>query len=156
VQFKIISLGCPKNLVESEYITGRLEKEGHTLSEEGDTVIVNTCAFVADAAKESIETIIGESNLHKKVIVTGCLVERYGEKLRELLPEADIFVGRNFYQEIANVINKKGLHQREGEFSESFPRKILTGKPTAYLKIQEGCDNMCSYCTVPEDRKSVV
>jgi ribosomal protein S12 methylthiotransferase len=155
VQFKIISLGCPKNLVESEYITGRLEKEGHTLSEEGDTVIVNTCAFVADAAKESIETIIGESNLHKKVIVTGCLVERYGEKLRELLPEADIFVGRNFYQEIANVINKKGLHQREGEFSESFPRKILTGKPTAYLKIQEGCDNRCSYCTVPDIRGSL-
>jgi ribosomal protein S12 methylthiotransferase len=155
VQFKIISLGCPKNLVESEYITGRLEKEGHSLSEQGDTVIVNTCAFVADAAKESIETIIGESVSGKKVIVTGCLVERYGEKLRELLPEADLFVGRNFYQEIETLVKEAGLYQREGEFSESFPRKVLTSKPTAYLKIQEGCDNRCSYCTVPDIRGSL-
>jgi ribosomal protein S12 methylthiotransferase len=152
VRFKIISLGCPKNLVESEYITGRLEKEGHTLSEESDTVIVNTCAFVADAAKESIETIIGAAGPNKKVIVTGCLVERYGEKLRNLLPEADLFVGRNFYQEIETLVKKTGLYQKEGEFSESFPRKVLTSKPTAYLKIQEGCDNRCSYCTVPDIR----
>jgi ribosomal protein S12 methylthiotransferase len=155
VQFKIISLGCPKNLVESEYITGRLEKEGHTLSDEGDTVIVNTCAFVADAAKESIETIIGESNSHKKVIVTGCLVERYGEKLRELLPEVDLFVGRNLYQGIETMVDKGGFFRVEGEFSESFPRKVLTGKPTAYLKIQEGCNNRCSYCTVPDIRGSL-
>ena len=155
MQFKIISLGCPKNLVESEYITGRLEKEGHTLSEEGDTVIVNTCAFVADAAKESIETIIGESNSHKRVIVTGCLVERYGEKLRELLPEADLFVGRNLYAGIETMVNKGGFFRAEGEFSESFPRKVLTAKPTAYLKIQEGCDNRCSYCTVPDIRGSL-
>ena len=112
MRFKIISLGCPKNLVESEYITGRLEKEGHTLSEEGDTVIVNTCAFVADAAKESIETIIGESNTGKRVIVAGCLVERYGEKLRELLPEADLFVGRNLYAGIETMVDKGGFFQR--------------------------------------------
>ena len=155
MRFKVISLGCPKNLVESEYITGRLENKGHTLSDKSDTVIVNTCAFVADAAKESIETIIGESNANKRVIVTGCLVERYGEKLRELLPEADLFVGRNFYKDIETVVKKTGLYQRDGEFSESFPRKVLTGKPTAYLKIQEGCDNRCSYCTVPDIRGSL-
>ncbi len=155
MRFKVISLGCPKNLVESEYITGRLEKEGHTLSDESDTVIVNTCAFVADAAKESIETIIGESNANKRVIVTGCLVERYGEKLKELLPEADLFVGRNLYEGIGTMVDKGGFFQAEGEFSESFPRKVLTGKPTAYLKIQEGCDNRCSYCTVPDIRGSL-
>jgi ribosomal protein S12 methylthiotransferase len=155
VRFKVISLGCPKNLVESEYIAGRLEKGGHTLSDEGDTVIVNTCAFVADAAKESIETIIAESNSNKRVIVTGCLVERYREKLRELLPEADLFVGRNLYDEIETKVDKAGFFRAEGEFSGTFPRKVLTGKPTAYLKIQEGCDNRCSYCTVPDIRGSL-
>lgn len=165
MRFKIISLGCPKNLVESEYITGMLEEKGHTLSDDCDTVIVNTCAFISDAAKESIETIIGEAanppdpplqmgawKGGKKIIVTGCLVERYGEKLRELLPEVDLFVGRNFYDEIEALVDKTGFFKREGKFSESFPRRVLTGKPTAYLKIQEGCDNRCSYCTVPDIR----
>jgi ribosomal protein S12 methylthiotransferase len=156
VRFKIISLGCPKNLVESEYITASLEKRGNELSEQCDTVIINTCAFIADAAKESIETILEETvnceGDKKKLVVTGCLVERYGEKLRELLPEADLFIGRNFYDEIDTLIDKNGFFQREGNFSESFPRKVLTAKPTAYLKIQEGCDNRCSYCTVPDIR----
>jgi ribosomal protein S12 methylthiotransferase len=156
VRFKIISLGCPKNLVESEYITASLEKRGNELSEQCDTVIINTCAFIADAAKESIETILEETinreSAKKRLVVTGCLVERYGEKLRDLLPEADLFVGRNFYNEIGTLIDKNGFFQREGNFSETFPRKVLTARPTAYLKIQEGCDNRCSYCTVPDIR----
>jgi ribosomal protein S12 methylthiotransferase len=156
VRFKIISLGCPKNLVESEYIAASLEKRGNELSEQCDTVIINTCAFIADAAKESVETILEETinreGAKKRLIVTGCLVERYGEKLRELLPEVDLFVGRNFYDTIETLIDKNGFFQREGKFSESFPRKVLTAKPTAYLKIQEGCDNRCSYCTVPDIR----
>ena len=156
MKFKIISLGCPKNLVESEYIAGRLEKEGHTLSEECDTVIVNTCAFISDAVKESVETLLGESAPHKKVVVTGCLVERYGEKLLELLPEADLFVGRSFYKEIGALVNKTGIFSKEGKFSETYPRRVLTAKPTAYLKIQEGCDNRCSYCTVPGIRGGLV
>jgi ribosomal protein S12 methylthiotransferase len=159
VRFKIISLGCPKNLVESEYIAASLEKNGNELSEQCDTVIINTCAFIADAVKESIETILEEKirleDNRKKLVVTGCLVERYGEKLRELLPEADLFVGRNFYDEIGMLIDKKGFFRREGNFSDSFPRKVLTTKPTAYLKIQEGCDNRCSYCTVPDIRGSL-
>ncbi|MCX5806963.1 MAG: 30S ribosomal protein S12 methylthiotransferase RimO [Proteobacteria bacterium] len=159
MRFKIISLGCPKNLVESEYITASLEKKGNELSEQCDTVIINTCAFIADAAKESIETILEETinreGHKKKLVVTGCLVERYGEKLRALLPEADLFIGRNFYDEIGTLIDKNGFFQRKGNFSESFPRKILTAKPTAYLKIQEGCDNRCSYCTVPDIRGSL-
>ncbi|MCX5813222.1 MAG: 30S ribosomal protein S12 methylthiotransferase RimO [Proteobacteria bacterium] len=156
MRFKIVSLGCPKNLVESEYITASLEKRGDILSDQCDTVIINTCAFITDAAKESIETILEETinreGKKKRLVVTGCLVERYGEKLRELLPEVDLFVGRNFYDEIGTLIDKKGFFQRQGNFSESFPRKVLTAKPTAYLKIQEGCDNRCSYCTVPNIR----
>ena len=156
MKFKIISLGCPKNLVESEYIAHRLEKEGHTLSETPDCVIVNTCAFISDAAKESIETILEAAKEveggQRKLVVTGCLVERYREKLKKLLPEVDLFIGRNFYPEIEGLIHKKGFFLKEGTFSETFPRKVLTRSPSTYLKIQEGCDNRCSYCTVPDIR----
>jgi ribosomal protein S12 methylthiotransferase len=153
VKFKIISLGCPKNLVESEYIVQKLENEGHVLTEECDIVIINTCAFIADAAKESVETILEEAaDPRRRVVVTGCLVERYGEKLPALLPEVDVFIGRNFYPEITHIIDNKGLFLKEGRFAETFPRRVLTAKPSAYLKIQEGCDNRCSYCTVPDIR----
>ena len=153
MKFKIISLGCPKNLVESEYISHKLEQGGHALADDCDTVIINTCAFIADAAKESVETILEEAGRgNRKVIVTGCLVERYGEKLKELLPEVDLFIGRNWYDAIDMLADRKGLFIREGSFAETFPRKVLTNKPTAYLKIQEGCDNWCSYCTVPAIR----
>lgn len=156
MNFKIISLGCPKNLVESEYITRRLEKEGHCLSDNCDTVIVNTCAFVADAAKESIETVLEEAvakeSTGRRLVVTGCLVERYKEKLRDLMPEVDLFVGRNSYDEIGDVINTSGYIRHEGAFAETYPRRVLTTGPSAYLKIQEGCDNRCTYCTVPDIR----
>ena len=153
MKFKIISLGCPKNLVESEYIAQRLETAGHTLSETGDTVVINTCAFISDAAKESIETILQEASdkeqNEKRVIVTGCLVERFKEKLPDLLPEVDLFVGRAYYPEIANLIDGTGFYAKTGAFSDTFPRKVLTAHPSAYLKIQEGCDNRCTYCAVP-------
>lgn len=153
MKFRIVSLGCPKNLVESEYISNSLEQAGHILSDDCDTVVINTCAFIAEAVKESVETILQEARRGgRKVIVTGCLVERYGEKLKKLLPEVDLFVGRNWYDEIAALSDKKGFFVREGSFAETFPRKVLTNKPTAYLKIQEGCDNRCSYCTVPAIR----
>jgi ribosomal protein S12 methylthiotransferase len=153
VRFRIISLGCPKNLVESEYIGHSLEHAGHILAEDCDTVVINTCAFIADAARESIETILQEAGQgNRRVIVTGCLVERYGEKLQGLLPEVGLFVGRNWYDEVDTLAGRKGFFVREGSFAETFPRKVLTSKPTAYLKIQEGCDNRCSYCTVPAIR----
>jgi len=156
LKFRIISLGCPKNLVESEYITHQLEREGHCLSDDCETVVVNTCAFIADAAKESIETVLEEAaakeSTGRKLIVTGCLVERYKESLRELLPEVDLFVGRNSYGEIGSLIGTSGFVRKEGGFSGTFPRKVLTSGPSAYLKIQEGCDNRCTYCTVPDIR----
>ncbi len=90
MKFKIVSLGCPKNLVESEYVVKQLEQEGHILAEECDTVIINTCAFISDAAKESIETILTEAQAKEEtgrsIVVTGCLVERYKESLKDLLP----------------------------------------------------------------------
>ncbi|HOD75818.1 MAG TPA: 30S ribosomal protein S12 methylthiotransferase RimO [Syntrophorhabdaceae bacterium] len=153
MRFRIVSLGCPKNLVESEYMVGRLCSAGHTVSDDGDTIIVNTCAFIAEAARESIETILEAAREPgRKVVVTGCLVERYGEELAGLLPEVDAFVGRSRYGEIERVIGKSGLHLGKGGFSETFPRQVLTKPPTAYLKIQEGCDNRCRYCTIPAIR----
>ena len=156
MKFKIISLGCPKNLVESEYIASRLEQEGHVLSEDCNTVIINTCAFISDAARESIETVLHEAKekdkTGRKLVVTGCLVERYREKLARLLPEVDLFTGRGTYHEIEKLIEKTGYFFRDTPFHEAYPRKILTSKPSAYLKIQEGCNNRCTYCTVPDIR----
>jgi len=154
MKFRIVSLGCPKNLVESEFLAGVLEQGGHNLAEkECDAVIVNTCAFIGDAARESIETILQEAGEGgKKVIVAGCLVERYKEQLKELLPEASLFLGRKAYPEAAVLIDRKGYYRPEGLFSETFPRKLLTQPPLAYLKIQEGCDNRCTYCTIPSIR----
>ena len=153
MKFKIISLGCPKNLVESEYLAAMLEREGHVLTEDCNTVIINTCAFISDAAQESIETILeearGKKRTGKRVVVTGCLVERYRDKLAGLLPEVDLFAGRGTYNEIGKLIEKKGFYFSDAPFRETFPRKVLTSKPSAYLKIQEGCDNRCTYCTVP-------
>ncbi len=154
MKFRINSLGCPKNLVESEYLAGILEKRGHTLSEKGcETVIVNTCAFISDAIRESIETILQEAVAKDmKVIVTGCLVERYKEELLKLLPEVGLFLGRKAYPEAGELIDKSGYYRPEGVFCETFPRKLLTLPPLAYLKIQEGCDNRCTYCTIPSIR----
>jgi ribosomal protein S12 methylthiotransferase len=156
LRFKIVSLGCPKNLVESEYITHQLEREGHVLSEECDTVIVNTCAFIADAAKESIETVLEEAalagSMGRKLVVAGCLVERYRESLKKLLPEVDLFVGRTSYRDMGRLVEEKGFFLNPGAFAETFPRRVLTTAPSAYLKIQEGCDNKCSYCTIPDIR----
>jgi ribosomal protein S12 methylthiotransferase len=153
MKFKIVSLGCPKNLVESEYITSFLEHDGHVLSEDCDTVIINTCAFISDAAQESIQTVLQEAEhkarTGKRIVVTGCLVERYKEKLAGLLPEVDLFAGRGTYKEIGQLIEKSGFFFSDAPFHEAFPRRILTSKPSTYMKIQEGCDNRCTYCTVP-------
>ncbi len=161
MKYRMVSLGCPKNLVDSEHMAGRLEKAGHELSDEADVVIVNTCAFIADACSESIETILEEArSAHaegRRLIVTGCLVERYGAELERLLPEVDAFVARDSYGNIEELVGEKGFHGIRGPSPgvssiESSPRKVLTRPPTAYLKIQEGCNNRCSYCTIPSIR----
>ncbi len=160
MKFRMVSLGCPKNLVDSEYLTSRLTGSGHVLSDEAELVVVNTCAFIADAARESIETIIQEGKAQagseKRLVVTGCLVERYGVQLRELLPEVDLFVGRGRYGEFDKLIPDKGFFTGEDGFTETLPRRALTQPPSTYLKIQEGCRNRCSYCTIPSIRGPLV
>jgi ribosomal protein S12 methylthiotransferase len=164
MKYRMVSLGCPKNLVDSEYMAGRLEKAGHQLSDEADIVVINTCAFIADACSESIETILDEAkraaSSGRRLVVTGCLVERYGEELQKLLPEVDAFVTRDAYGGIETIVKEKGYYGRKGHTSresvEPSLRKILTPAPTAYLKIQEGCNNRCSYCTIPSIRGPLV
>jgi ribosomal protein S12 methylthiotransferase len=156
----MVSLGCPKNLVDSEQMAGRLDRAGHVLADDADVVIVNTCAFIADACSESIETILDEAKKAalegRRLIVAGCLVERYGEELVKLLPEVDAFVGRGAYGSIEELLGEKGYHPRRppqggGSCTEEF-RRVLTPLPTAYLRIQEGCNNRCTYCTIPSIR----
>jgi ribosomal protein S12 methylthiotransferase len=156
MKFRMVSLGCPKNLVDSEYLAHKLAEAGHVLSDEADLVIVNTCAFIADAAKESIETIVqegkGRETGTRKLVVTGCLVERYGDRLPELLPEVDLYVGRSRYREFDKLVEERGFFTGANGFMETFPRRVLTQPPSTYLKIQEGCANRCSYCTIPSIR----
>lgn len=162
MKFKMISLGCPKNLVDSERLAGLLAREGHELSDDAELTIINTCAFITEASKESIETILLEAGRKRdqggKLVVTGCLYERYGEELRQLLPEVDLFLTN------ANgdgVVRLMGDDATAASSAGAFPgrpyeRKILTQPPSAYLKIQEGCSNRCSYCTIPSIKGPLV
>ena len=134
----ILSLGCPRNLVDSENILGRLSLKGHALVDidKADVAIVNTCAFIEDAKKESIDAILDLVDLKregrlKKIIVYGCLTQRYKDKLQQELPEIDAFVG------------KISLNHTLKEFT-------LTPKHYAYVKICEGCINNCSFCIIPK------
>ena len=134
----ILSLGCPRNLVDSEALLGRLNLKGHPIVEmdKADIALINTCAFIEEAKKESIEAILDLIELKKegrlkKVIVYGCLYERYKEQLRKELPEVDAFIG------------KVSLNNASGRFP-------ITPKHFAYLKICEGCINSCSFCVIPK------
>ncbi len=139
----ILSLGCPRNLVDSEHILGRLKLQGCPIVEleEADVAVINTCAFIEDAKAESIEAILDLSELKKdgklkKIIVYGCLAERYGDKLSREFPEVDAFVGRL-------------------ELEDDPQRYSLTPGHYAYLKICEGCLNNCSFCIIPKIKSSL-
>ena len=168
-----VSLGCDKNLVDTEVMLGLLAKKGHQMIDDetqADIVIVNTCCFIHDAKEESIQTILEMAQLKetavlKKLIVTGCLAQRYKEEILEEIPEVDAVLGTTSYDEIAEVI--------DGLFSDSpmeradarmimkdvdyLPetqkgRLVTTGGHFAYLKIAEGCDKHCTYCIIPKIR----
>ena len=154
MKYRIVSLGCPKNLVDAEHMAGRLDAAGHELAEDAPLVVVNTCAFVAEACSESIDTILAEARKAGggRLVVTGCLVDRYGEKLRDLLPEVDLFLGKDACGDAGRIVTGKGFFGRGAVPCAPSPRKVLTPLPTAYLRIQDGCDNRCSYCTIPSIR----
>lgn len=160
-----ISLGCPKNLVDSEIMAGTLLKEGYEVANEAegaDTVIVNTCGFIEDSKKESIERILEMAELKKegavkRVVVAGCLTQRYKNELVEGLPEADLFVGSGEFQNIAKILKKNSEGDKQKTFfhlptylqEESTPRVNSQPGHRAYLKISEGCMKRCAFCAIP-------
>ncbi len=160
-----ISLGCPKNLVDSEIMAGTLLQDGYEVvadAEGADTVVVNTCGFIEDSKKESIQRILDMAQLKaegkvKKIVVAGCLTQRYKDDLVSGLPEADLFVGSGEFQNIGKILKN---HQ-QGEAKKTFfnlptylqeattPRVNSQPKHRAYLKISEGCMKRCAFCAIP-------
>ncbi|MFN4307290.1 30S ribosomal protein S12 methylthiotransferase RimO [Sulfurihydrogenibium azorense] len=151
VKINVISLGCPKNLVDTENILGMLnttEVEFTQSSEDADVILINTCGFIDAAKEESINTILEAVSLkeksHKKVIVTGCLVERYKQELEKEIPEVDEFI---------DLKNQTTIPQKLSiQVKPESKRIISTPKHLAYLKISEGCDHTCSFCAIPNIR----
>ncbi len=161
----LVSLGCPKNLVDSEVILGLLSKEGYRLTTDplrAEVLIVNTCSFIEDATKEAIENIIQLSHFKKEgrcrlLIVSGCLPQRYGKVLEKELPEVDYFVGTGDFQNLPKLLAQKPkkrsfLSKPTFLYDETTPRILSTPPFIAYLKIAEGCSNACTFCIVPKIR----
>ena len=149
----IISLGCSKNLVDSENILGLLDKYKYKIvgsADEADIIIINTCGFINSSKKESIDTILEFINRGKKVVVTGCLVERYYDDLVKEIPEVDLFLPIRDYPRFNELLSKidDELKDTTAGVSDEY-RVISTGKYSAYLKIGEGCSNHCAYCAIP-------
>ena len=160
-----ISLGCPKNLVDSEIMAGTLMNDGYQVvgeAEDADTVIVNTCGFIEDSKKESIQRILDMSALKqegkvKKVVVAGCLTQRYKDDLVEGLPEADLFVGSGEFQNISKILKNSDAGETQKTFfnlptylqQEETPRVNSQPGHRAYLKISEGCMKRCAFCAIP-------
>ena len=153
----VISLGCPKNLVDTENILGLLNVSGATFThnlDEADIILINTCGFIDTAKEESINTILQATTLkekdkNKKIVVTGCLVERYKDELEKEIPEVDMFIDLKNEQKIPAFI---GLSKNVNTENLYQTRIITTPKHTAYLKISEGCDHTCSFCAIPNIR----
>lgn len=162
-----ISLGCDKNLVDSEVMLGLINQKGYIITNdenEADIIVVNTCCFINDAKEESINTILEMAELKKTanlkaLIVTGCLAQRYKKEIQEEIKEVDAVVGTSSYENIVKVIEEA----LEGKVSESFEdidvtpeveskRVLTTGGYYSYLKIAEGCDKHCTYCIIPKIR----
>ncbi len=147
----LVSLGCAKNLVDSENILGLLKHDGYTITSsinDSDVIIVNTCGFIDSSKKESINTIFEMLSYNKKVMVTGCLVQRYEKELREEIPEVT-FIPIHDYPRFNEIMQQIDSELKESGGLDDRYRLISTGSYSAYLKIGEGCDNCCTYCAIP-------
>jgi ribosomal protein S12 methylthiotransferase len=149
--FSIISLGCPKNLVDSEYICEKLSSAGFSMMNdtgESDVVIVNTCAFLESSVKESIEVMLEWIDRGKEVVCTGCIVSRYGKELKKEFPEIKVFAGPGTYDKLPHMI-KKGDACAMPVFGSVTARTFTSTRGYAYVKVSEGCSNHCNYCLIP-------
>ncbi len=162
----MVTLGCPKNLVNSEVMLGHLARKGYDLTphpEEADILVVNTCSFIEPAKRESIDTILEmaeykKSGSAKKLVVTGCLVERYRQEILSELPEVDFVIGTNELERLVEAC-ALGSGARESArpiepylYHEFTPRVLTTPDYSATIKIAEGCDHPCSFCVIPQMR----
>ena len=170
----MVSLGCPKNAVDTEYLLGDLVNTGHEITpnqEEAEVLVVNTCGFIESAKRESINAILAMARLKtegkcQKLIVTGCLSERYSEELLKEIPEIDHLMGVNEYPKLKKLLNgtpsspseARARNQMNGpaEYYEPYADRILTTPfYSAYLKISEGCSNKCAFCIIPKMRGNI-
>lgn len=162
-----VSLGCDKNLVDTEYMLGLLGKEGFSFTDEAgeaDVIVINTCCFINDAKEESIQTILEMADYKdagscKALLVTGCLAQRYQDEIRKEIPQVDAILGTNSYEAIAMAVKEalSGHHYALYQPLEGLPkltvtRSLTTGGHYAHLKIAEGCDKHCTYCIIPKIR----
>lgn len=162
-----ISLGCDKNLVDSEVMLGLLASRGYEMiddEQEADIIVVNTCCFIHDAKQESVDNILEMAEYKKTgklkaLIVTGCLAERYRQEIIDEIPEVDAVLGTTAYDKILDAVDEalEGKHFLEMEDLQALPvvdtkRQITTGGHFAYMKIAEGCDKHCTYCIIPKIR----
>lgn len=164
-----VSLGCDKNLVDSEMMLGMLQERGFTFTDdenEADVIVVNTCCFIQDAKEESINTLLELGELRrngkiKALIAAGCLAQRYKEELRREMPEVDAIVGTNALDSIVTAVEEVLAGQGQNHYRDinakpvaAEKRILTTGGHYAYLKIAEGCDKHCTYCIIPKVRGS--
>lgn len=162
-----ISLGCDKNLVDSECMLGLLQKAGYSITDEedeADVIVVNTCCFINDAKEESINTILQMAEKKKTaackaLLVTGCLAQRYQDEIRKEIPEVDAVLGTNSYTDIVQAVSLSlaGKKYEEYKSLEGLPKQaekriVTTGGHYAHLKIAEGCNKRCTYCIIPSIR----
>ena len=167
IRIAFVSLGCDKNLVDSEVMLGLLQKSGFVLisdESQADVLVVNTCCFIQDAKEESIESILEMAQYKKTgnckaLIVTGCMAERYKDEILSEIPEVDGVVGTTGYESIVEVVEEilqgkkiQMFSDVNAKTSENYQRVLSTAGYFAYLKIAEGCDNRCTYCIIPQLR----
>lgn len=167
VKVLFVSLGCDKNLVDSEMMLGMLGEEGFEITDdenEADVVVVNTCCFIKDAKQESINTLLQMAELRKKgsikaLLATGCLAQRYKEEIQQEIPEVDAILGTTSFDKIAGAIKEVlsgEVHNYFKDINEvpiaGKKRMVTTGGHFAYMKIAEGCDKKCTYCIIPKIR----
>jgi ribosomal protein S12 methylthiotransferase len=171
IKIGFISLGCPKNLVDSEVMMGQLKQNGYEITAdatEADTVVVNTCGFIESAKRESIDAILEAARLKMggkatRLVVAGCLVERYRDELKAEMPEVDAFIGTSQINDILAICDPNtntqslpviplGNQSATYLYDESTPRVLATPSHYAFIKIAEGCDRPCAFCFIPQMR----
>lgn len=165
-KISMVSLGCSKNQIDAEMLLARVQNSGYTLCgdvADGDVVIVNTCGFIQSAKEEAIENILELAELKKEgtikgIIVTGCLAERYKDEILNELPEVDAVIGIGSNDKICDAIEKVMHNEKMSDYGErenlclNYERVLTTLPHYAYIKVAEGCDNCCSYCSIPSIR----